>query len=103
MRCIFTNRTIGMASFWYQSYHWYKWTIGLTNRIRLCILDMYGSSSPVARLSLAKNEAPEEEDDLGLCCNQMLDACWQRFEPRNIDFKKFLFQLRHVSKVHSNN
>ena len=53
--------------------------------------------------TLRKNEAPEEEADLGLCCNQMLDACWQRFEPRNIDFKKFLFQLRHVSKVHSNN
>ena len=26
--------------YWYQSYHWYQWTIGLTNRIRLCILDM---------------------------------------------------------------
>ena len=24
--------------YWYQSYHW---TIGLTNRIRLCILDMF--------------------------------------------------------------
>ena len=32
--------------------------------------------------------------------NQMWDACWQRFEPRNIDFNKFLFQLQH-SKVHS--
>ena len=21
-------------------YHWYQWTISLTNRIRLCILDM---------------------------------------------------------------
>ena len=28
--------------YWYQSYHWYQWTIGLTNRIRLCILDMWG-------------------------------------------------------------
>ena len=56
-------------------------------------------SSPVARLYLAKNEAPEEAD-LRLCCNQMWDACWQRFEPRNIDFNKFLFQLQH-SKVHS--
>ena len=26
--------------YWYQSYHWYQWTIGLTNRICLCILDM---------------------------------------------------------------
>ena len=26
--------------YWYQSYHWHQWTIGLTNRIRLCILDM---------------------------------------------------------------
>ena len=42
MRCIFTNETIGMTSFvyWYQSYHWYQGTIGLTNRIGLCILDM---------------------------------------------------------------
>ena len=32
--------------------------------------------------TLLKNEAPEEETDLGLCCNQMWDACWQRFEPR---------------------
>ena len=39
-------------------------------------------SSPAARLYLAKNEAPEEEADLGLCCNQMWDAFWQRFEPR---------------------
>ena len=23
--------------YWYQSYHWYQWTISLTNRIRLCI------------------------------------------------------------------
>ena len=85
MRCIFTNRTIGMTSFsigtnrtidtngpselrciqpgplnemhihqqnhwndipfyWYRSYHWYQWTIGLTNRICLCILDMCGGS-----------------------------------------------------------
>ena len=28
--------------YWYQSYHWYQWTISLTNRIRLCILDMCG-------------------------------------------------------------
>ena len=41
--------------------------------------------------TLRKNEAPEEEADLGLCCNQMWDACWQRFEPRKFDFKKFLF------------
>ena len=69
MRCIFTNRTTGIGcfsigialypgndilSYWYQSYHcslwtgiwstgyyhWYQWIIGLTNRIRLCILDM---------------------------------------------------------------
>ena len=39
-------------------------------------------SSPAARLCLPKNEAPEEEADLGLCCNQMWDACCQRFEPR---------------------
>jgi len=26
--------------YWYQSYHWYQWTIGLTNRICLWILDM---------------------------------------------------------------
>ena len=29
--------------YWYQSYHWYQWTISLTNRIRLCILDMCAS------------------------------------------------------------
>ena len=29
--------------YWYQSYHWYQWTISLTNRIRLCILDMCGN------------------------------------------------------------
>ena len=42
MRCIFTNRTVGITSFfyWYQSYHWYKWAIGLTNRIRLGVLEM---------------------------------------------------------------
>ena len=52
----------------------------------VCTLPMVPrGSSPVARVYLAKNEAPEEEADLGLCCNQMLDACWQRFEPRNID------------------
>ena len=28
--------------YWYQSYHWYQWTMGLTNHIRLCILDMCG-------------------------------------------------------------
>ena len=31
-----------MFLYWYQSYHWYQWTIGLTNRIRLCTLDMCG-------------------------------------------------------------
>ena len=30
--------------YWYQSYHWYQWTIGLTNRIRLCILDICETS-----------------------------------------------------------
>ena len=30
--------------YWYQSYHWYQWTIGLTNRIRLCILDMFAGA-----------------------------------------------------------
>ena len=84
MRCIFTNRTIGIGYFsigtngplelpctqldhirkfnnlsplnemhihqqnhwndilfyWYQSYHWYQWTISLTNRIRLGILEI---------------------------------------------------------------
>ena len=33
-------------------------------------------------LSHVKNEAPEGEAALGLCCNQMWDACCQRFEPR---------------------
>ena len=28
--------------YWYQSYHWYQWTIRLTNRIRLCILEKCG-------------------------------------------------------------
>ena len=28
--------------YWYQAYHWYQWTISLTNRICLCILDMCG-------------------------------------------------------------
>ena len=35
--------------YWYQSYHWYQWTIGLTNRIRLCILDMCGGSTILIR------------------------------------------------------
>ena len=49
----------------------------------VCTLPMVPcGSSPAARLYLAKNEAPEEETDLGLCCNQMWDARWQRFEPR---------------------
>ena len=30
--------------YWYQSYHWYQWTIGLTNRIRLRILDICETS-----------------------------------------------------------
>ena len=50
-------------------------------------------SSPAARLHLARNEAPEEEADLGLCCNQMLDTCWQRFEPRKTDFKKIPYSI----------
>ena len=48
-------------------------------------------SSPAARLHLARNEAPEEEADLGLCCNQMLDACWQRFEEENLILKNSFF------------
>ena len=30
--------------YWYQSYHWHQWTISLTNRIRLCLLDMCDNS-----------------------------------------------------------
>ena len=39
---LFANRTIwnDILFYWYQSYHWYQWTIGLTNRICLCVLDM---------------------------------------------------------------
>ena len=49
----------------------------------VCTLPMVPcGSSPAARIYLAKNEATEQEADLGLCCNQMWDACWQRFEPR---------------------
>ena len=43
MRCTLTNRTIGMTSFSIgtnRTINWYQWTIGLTNRIRLCILEM---------------------------------------------------------------
>ena len=36
------NHLNDIIFYWYQSYHWYQWTIGLTNRIRLCILDMCG-------------------------------------------------------------
>ena len=32
--------------YWYQSYHWYQWTISLTNRIHLCILDMCVPPNP---------------------------------------------------------
>ena len=39
MRCILTNRPIGMTSFLLVPI--VPQTIGLTNRIRLCILDMY--------------------------------------------------------------
>ena len=39
---IHLNHWIDILFYWYQSYHWYQWTIGLTNRIRLCILDMCG-------------------------------------------------------------
>ena len=37
-------------------YHWYQWTISLTNRIRLCILDMCvnNSSASVFKPQLAK-------------------------------------------------
>ena len=28
--------------YWYQSYHWYQWTIRLTNRIRLCMRTTLG-------------------------------------------------------------
>ena len=38
------NHWNGILFYWYQSYHWYQWTIGLTNRIRLCILDMCGDT-----------------------------------------------------------
>ena len=37
------NHWNDITLYWYQSNHsnhWYQWTIGLTNRIRLCILDM---------------------------------------------------------------
>ena len=37
--------------YWYQSYHWYQWTISLTNRIRLCILDMCGVNSNETNLT----------------------------------------------------
>ena len=36
------NHWNDIICYWYQSYHWYQWTMGLTNRIRLCILDMCG-------------------------------------------------------------
>ena len=36
------NHWNDISFYWYQSYHWYQWTIGLTNRIRLCTLDMCG-------------------------------------------------------------
>ena len=35
--------------YWYESYHWYQWTISLTNRIRLCILDMCGITATTAK------------------------------------------------------
>ena len=34
--------------YWYQSYHRYQWTISLTNRIRLCLLDMCEKYAPEA-------------------------------------------------------
>ena len=36
--------------YWYQSYHWHQWTISLTNRIRLCLLDMCDPTQATARL-----------------------------------------------------
>ena len=43
--------------YWYQSYHWHQWTISLTNRIRLCLLDTcallsLSSSNETLRLML---------------------------------------------------
>ena len=45
------NHWNDILSYWYQSYHWYQWTIGLTNRIRLSILVMcvYMQHCAVAR------------------------------------------------------
>ena len=40
--------------YWYQSYHWYQWTISLTNRIRLCLLDMCAPHPPFLELMFMK-------------------------------------------------
>ena len=40
--------------YWYQSYHWHQWTISLTNRIRLCLLDMCGSFGERVKLCCGK-------------------------------------------------
>ena len=36
--------------YWYQSYHWHQWTISLTNRIRLCLLDMCEGVTTIFRV-----------------------------------------------------
>ena len=39
--------------YWYQSYHWYQWTISLTNRIRFCILEMCAHHNQRLKLTLS--------------------------------------------------
>ena len=53
--------------YWYQLYHWYQWTISLTNRIRLCILDM--CENLLYRLLFAHYKKDQEILNVGF--NQM--------------------------------
>ena len=44
-------------------YHWYQWTISLTNRIRLCILDMCeGLGRPYTGTGQIQNLAVKREE-----------------------------------------
>ena len=41
------NHWNDLLFYWYQSYHWYQWTMGLTNPIRLQRLDMCANQKNV--------------------------------------------------------
>ena len=46
--------------YWYQSYHWHQWTISLTNRIRLCLLDMCAAEKKAKQLEMEEERRTKE-------------------------------------------